>query len=92
MSIASSDCPFELNVERYNTGGSGYDHWPGGFFIEVLVHANPQHRFWKTEDLVVVDFAPHKGGPRSEDERSCLAPEDAELHRVDLDDDEGMEI
>lgn len=57
---ATDDCPFELNVERYNTGGQGYDHWPGGFFVEVLVHATPQHRFWSTEDLVVIDFTPHR--------------------------------
>lgn len=34
----------------------------------------------------------HKGGGAKSDERARLAPEDAEAHHADMDDDEGMEI
>ena len=30
----------------------GYDQWPGGFYLEILVHATPEHKFWQTDLLV----------------------------------------
>jgi hypothetical protein len=54
----SEDCPFSMNVERYDGHGQ-WDTWQGGFFIEVLVHATAKHRFWDTDQLVDIDFAPH---------------------------------
>ena len=53
----SQSCPFVLNLERYHNN-QGYDQWPGGFFMEVLVHADSSHPFWQTDLLVVLDFSP----------------------------------
>ena len=49
-------CPFVLNLERYHNN-QGYDQWPGGFYLEVLVHATPDHPFWQSDLLVVMDFS-----------------------------------
>jgi hypothetical protein len=54
----AEDCPFALNLDRYNND-KGYDQWPGGFYIEIAVEATPKHRFWQSDLLVVVDMAPH---------------------------------
>ena len=59
MGWSAIDCPFALNIERYSND-KGYDKWPGGFYIEVLVHADERHPFWESDLLVVVDFAPHR--------------------------------
>ena len=53
---APEDCPFELNLERFNQMTRA-DHWPGGFYFEVIsVEAYPGHRFWDSDLKVVIDF------------------------------------
>ena len=49
----AQDCPFSLNQERW---GSQSDRWPGGFFVEVLMHGEPGYSFWERHMMVEVAF------------------------------------
>lgn len=58
------DCPFALNIERFEKGGAPNDNtnggggldrdfWEGGYFFEVIVKSDLQ-RFWGSDRLVIV--------------------------------------
>ncbi len=55
----SSDCPFELNRERFENGGRD-SHWDGGFYFEVWVggrerdmESEAMEHFWMSDRRVV---------------------------------------
>ena len=52
---APENCPFDVNLKRFNQQSRG-DHWEGGYYFEVLSSATPGHRFWDSDLRVVIDF------------------------------------
>ena len=46
-------CPFSLNTARMEQPG---DHWPGGFFVEVVIRESPTALFWRRGTTVEVRF------------------------------------
>ena len=47
------DCPFALNVPRYNAGKA---IWQEGFYVEILLKAIPSVHFWERQTMVELDF------------------------------------
>ena len=53
--VADADCPFEINAERLEDP-AGHDRWPGGFYLEILVHATALHPIWSSDLFVDLLF------------------------------------